>query len=213
MPRLNVDSVLETGNGKKGQTCPPASALPATKGGRVTKSKGTNLKTTNPSVTEKNFAEKTFETLEETVSHSAPFIERKGSPTPSTGPEDSAAELSVPSEVEETQGVQQATPKPTQAAPMASTSKRGRKKATMKSSTKTVRQPERPKPEIVKGHEEWEVEQILDSRRNRRLRNLLQYRVKWVGYEDTTWERRANLKNSKKLVDQFHAANPKKPRP
>jgi hypothetical protein len=39
-----------------------------------------------------------------------------------------------------------------------------------------------PPPVIVDDHQEWEVEEILDSRR---YRKQLQYRVKWIGYPDT----------------------------
>ena len=40
-------------------------------------------------------------------------------------------------------------------------------------------------PVVVDGEEEWELEEILDSRRTQRR---LQYLVKWQGYAEPTWE-------------------------
>jgi len=47
-----------------------------------------------------------------------------------------------------------------------------------------------PLPVIVEGEEEWEVEEILNSRRTR---GRLQYLVKWRGFTDPTWEPEENL--------------------
>jgi len=41
-----------------------------------------------------------------------------------------------------------------------------------------------PLPVIVEGEEEWEVEEILDSRR---MQGRLQYLVKWRVFADPTW--------------------------
>jgi len=43
-----------------------------------------------------------------------------------------------------------------------------------------------PPPVIIQEQQEWEVEKILDSRRQR---NHIQYRVKWTGFHDhdQTW--------------------------
>jgi hypothetical protein len=59
---------------------------------------------------------------------------------------------------------------------------------------------------------EYEVEEILDSRRRRRA---LQYLVKWKGYpvSDNSWEPTANVQNSSRLLEEFHARYPEKPRP
>jgi len=68
-----------------------------------------------------------------------------------------------------------------------------------------------PPPVIVDGEEEFEVEEVLDSRlfgRNRRL----QYLVRWSGYPDPTWEPAANL-SEVAAVDSFHALFPSKPGP
>ena len=44
---------------------------------------------------------------------------------------------------------------------------------------------EPPEPIVINDDEEWEVEQVLDSRLHYRK---LQYHVKWIGYdEDQTW--------------------------
>ena len=42
-----------------------------------------------------------------------------------------------------------------------------------------------PPPVIVGDHEEWELKAIVDSRI---YYQTLQYRVKWRGYDDLTWE-------------------------
>jgi hypothetical protein len=69
-----------------------------------------------------------------------------------------------------------------------------------------------PPPVIVDDHQEWEVEEILDSRR---YRKQLQYRVKWVGYPDTdkTWYPYTNFENSPDAVQRFHERYPAKPSP
>lgn len=65
-------------------------------------------------------------------------------------------------------------------------------------------------PVIVNGHQEYEVEYIVDSRIHR---NSLQYLVHWKGYTtmDRTWESVKNLSNSKKLIQKFHQENPSRP--
>ena len=72
-------------------------------------------------------------------------------------------------------------------------------------------QPE-PPPVIVDSHEEFEVEQILDSRIRHRQ---LQYLVRWKGYSpaDDTWEPATHLLNSPDLIHDFHQQNPTKPKP
>jgi len=71
--------------------------------------------------------------------------------------------------------------------------------------------PPPPPPEIIDGSEEFEVEEILDSRF---YRNQLQYLVKWKGYpsEDNTWEPERNLKRAKEEIAAFHNAYPSAPR-
>jgi hypothetical protein len=59
---------------------------------------------------------------------------------------------------------------------------------------------------------EWEVEEILDSRKPR---GRLEYLVKWKGYEghpdEFTWEPASYCASAPELMAAFHRANPKKP--
>jgi transposase InsO family protein len=72
---------------------------------------------------------------------------------------------------------------------------------------------EPPPPVEVQGLEEWEVEDILDSRIERRGRNgRLKYTVKWVGYDTPTEEPAKYLANAKQAVLNFHRRYPNKPR-
>ena len=59
-----------------------------------------------------------------------------------------------------------------------------------------------PKLVIIKGEEEFEVEKILNKRV---VRGKEKFLVQWKGYtaEGDTWESRENLKNAKKLVEEF----------
>jgi hypothetical protein len=69
---------------------------------------------------------------------------------------------------------------------------------------------QRPPPELVDNEEEYEVENILDSRRTGRGRKL-QYLVKWKGYPDADnqWEDYRNV-SADDLVRQFQRRNPTK---
>jgi len=53
--------------------------------------------------------------------------------------------------------------------------------------------------------EEYEVE-ALTGRRN--YKGILQYRVKWKGYDDQTWEPIENLKNAQELVKDYDRQHP-----
>ena len=59
-----------------------------------------------------------------------------------------------------------------------------------------------PKPVIIEGKKEFEVEKILNKRTVRRKEKFL---VRWKGYmaEENTWENRENLENAKELVEEF----------
>lgn len=75
------------------------------------------------------------------------------------------------------------------------------------------REPARPPPVVTPDHEEeYEVDQILNSRRYRRQ---FQYLVRWKGYgpEDDTWEPKEGLKKSRAVINDFHRANPDALRP
>jgi hypothetical protein len=69
---------------------------------------------------------------------------------------------------------------------------------------------QRPPPELIDNEEEYEVENILDSRRTGRGRKL-QYLIKWKGYPDADnqWEDYQNVA-ADDLVRQFQRHNPAK---
>ena len=74
------------------------------------------------------------------------------------------------------------------------------------------RPPPPPKPVLnQEGAEEYEVENILDSRF---FRSKLEYLVKWKGYgpQENSWQPEENLANSKKLITKFHKQHPNSPR-
>jgi len=61
---------------------------------------------------------------------------------------------------------------------------------------------EMPKPVVIEGEEEWEVEKILNKRK---VRGKDKYLVRWKGFtaEGDTWESRENLENAQELVEEF----------
>ena len=67
-----------------------------------------------------------------------------------------------------------------------------------------------PPPDLVEGQEEWEVDNVLASRRFGRKRTL-QYLVKWKGFSEAhnSWEPKWNLGNADQLVKEFHDKNPR----
>lgn len=65
-----------------------------------------------------------------------------------------------------------------------------------------------PPPIQYDGQDEFEVEEIVDSR----LRyGRLQYKVKWVGYPAPEWEPADNLTHCQDLINEFHTRYPTKP--
>jgi len=66
-----------------------------------------------------------------------------------------------------------------------------------------------PLPVIVEGEEEWEVEEVLDSRR---IRGRLHYLVEWRGFAAPTWEPEDNLADVQAVGD-YHERYPQRPAP
>ena len=61
------------------------------------------------------------------------------------------------------------------------------------------------------GHDEWEAEEVLDSRL---YYGRCQYRVKWKGYgPDLQWYNADGFDNAPELVNTFYNKYPEKPRP
>ena len=66
---------------------------------------------------------------------------------------------------------------------------------------------EQPSPDLIEGQEEYEVEEILDQRKQGRR---YQYLVHWKGYPDSSnkWITRMNLKNARELVEAYNIWHP-----
>ena len=69
-----------------------------------------------------------------------------------------------------------------------------------------------PPPVKVDGEEEWEVDQIVDSRYLGR-RKRLQYRLTWKGYNEVQWEDCSFADNAPIAKQEFHRRHPNKPGP
>ncbi|KAF8750509.1 hypothetical protein RHS01_09319 [Rhizoctonia solani] len=69
--------------------------------------------------------------------------------------------------------------------------------------------PERLPPETIEGEEEYKVEQIIDSKRQR---GKWFYLIKWKGYgpEDNSWEPEELLENSQEEIQRFNKSRLKK---
>jgi hypothetical protein len=72
-----------------------------------------------------------------------------------------------------------------------------------------------PPPVEIDGTEEYEVEEVLDSRWERRGRGAarLKYLVRWTGYDDPTEVPADYLANAQEVVRNFHRRYPRKPGP
>ena len=66
-----------------------------------------------------------------------------------------------------------------------------------------------PPPVVVEGEDEYEVEEVLDARIRR---GVLQYLIKWTGYDRPDWEP-AKQVNGLAAIDEFHRRYPDKPEP
>src|ERR1700743_1740362 len=71
-----------------------------------------------------------------------------------------------------------------------------------------------PPPVEVEGELEYEVDSILDSKIDRRVKGGIRYLVRWKGYGpgDDTWEPMANLSNSQDAIVDFHRLHPEAPK-
>ncbi|KAF8748095.1 hypothetical protein RHS01_11053 [Rhizoctonia solani] len=69
--------------------------------------------------------------------------------------------------------------------------------------------PERPPPETIEGEEEYKVEQIIDSKKQR---GKWFYLIKWKGYgpEDNSWEPEELLEHSQEEIKRFNQARLRK---
>jgi hypothetical protein len=66
-----------------------------------------------------------------------------------------------------------------------------------------------PPPDVIGGEDEYEVEQVLDSKRMGRKQKL-HYLIRWKGYLEAhnTWEPEENVRHAKDLVALFHEKYP-----
>jgi hypothetical protein len=68
-----------------------------------------------------------------------------------------------------------------------------------------------PEPVIIEDEPEYYVESVEDLRYNKR-RKRHEYRVKWTGYDELSWEPADELRDNE-AVDRFHKRFPDKPEP
>ncbi|KEP45030.1 putative Transposon Tf2-1 polyprotein, partial [Rhizoctonia solani 123E] len=63
---------------------------------------------------------------------------------------------------------------------------------------------ERPPPVTIEGEEEYEVEAIVDHKREG---DQMFYKIKWKGYgpESNTWEPKENLENAENFLKKYHS--------
>ena len=77
----------------------------------------------------------------------------------------------------------------------------------------TQEKPPPPPPiQVPEGHVEYEVNEVLGSRRRRKK---VEYLVSWKGYpnEENSWQPMRNLKNAREAILEFHKKYPKAIKP
>ncbi|KAL5512939.1 hypothetical protein ACEPAH_3337 [Sanghuangporus vaninii] len=83
-------------------------------------------------------------------------------------------------------------------------------KPAVEPSFESQQKPPPPPPVLVDDEEEYEVKEILDSRLHR---GKLQFLIKWVGYDEATWQPESDVgDNAKEAVDEFYRKHPGAPR-
>ncbi|KAL5513317.1 hypothetical protein ACEPAH_3716 [Sanghuangporus vaninii] len=83
-------------------------------------------------------------------------------------------------------------------------------KPAVEPSFESQQKPPPPPPVLVDDEEEYEVEEILDSRLHR---GKLQFLIKWVRYDEATWQPESDVgDNAKEAVDEFYRKHPGAPR-
>ena len=67
----------------------------------------------------------------------------------------------------------------------------------------------RPPPDLMRGEEQYEVEQVLNEHSYGRWKRK-QYLVKWKGYPDSDnqWLDAKDMENAQELIAEFHSSNP-----
>ena len=63
---------------------------------------------------------------------------------------------------------------------------------------------------VVEAEENWEVEEVVDSRRRYRK---LEYKVKWIWDKETTWQPAGDLEHAADMVELFLQKYHNKSRP
>lgn len=70
-----------------------------------------------------------------------------------------------------------------------------------------------PLPIVVQGEEEWFIDETVDSRKNKRKKNQLEYKVKYTGYDEATQQLASDVQSAQEALQDFHRKYPSKPKP
>lgn len=69
-----------------------------------------------------------------------------------------------------------------------------------------------PPPVFIKGEPEYEIESIQDSRPGKGEEGNIEYLVKWVGYDESSWIPWQSMVGSLDTVQEWHRVRPRKRR-